>query len=100
MRKSLEDIKHMVTDRKYPGLPDELREFNYYIADSGHCIMAIPETLLPEAEANGDLIMFECPIPVKYVLDKGYRKYGNHIVVNVGYSNVLGCDIDEKYYEF
>ena len=90
----------MVRDKKYHGLPDELREFNYYISDSGHCIMAIPETLLSEAEANGDLIMFECPIPVKCVLDKGYRKYRNHIVVNVGYSNALGCDLDEKYYEF
>lgn len=31
--------------------------------------MAIPTCLLKEAERNGDLDMFECPFPCKYVLE-------------------------------
>lgn len=41
MRKSLEDIKHMVKPIKYFNLPEELRPYNYYIADGGHCIMCV-----------------------------------------------------------
>lgn len=41
MRKSLEDIKHMVKSIKYFNLPQELRPYNYYIIDGGHCIMCV-----------------------------------------------------------
>lgn len=71
MRRSLEDVRHMVKDIKYPGLPEELKEFNYYLSDSGHCIMAIPEALLQEAETDGDIDMYECAIPAKYILERG-----------------------------
>ena len=64
MRRSLKDLRGVEKD-SYKGLPEELREFNYYIPDCGNVIMAVPECLLEKAEENGELDMFECPYPVK-----------------------------------
>lgn len=87
MRRSLEGIQHWVKDIKYRGLPDELNEFHYYLKPECHCIMAIPEALLSEAEADGDLDIFEHFIPVKYILTHGYRIYKDHVVANVEYNS-------------
>lgn len=84
----------------YNGLPEELKEFNYYYPDgNGHVIMAIPECLLERAEKNGDLDMYECPFPCKYVLGKGYRMYKNHIICEGTYDQFLGLMIEEKWFE-
>ena len=61
--------------------------------------MAIPESVLEEAEEDGDLDMFECPVPVKYVLEKGYRIYKNHIICECIYHDIFGLMIEKKYYE-
>ena len=61
--------------------------------------MAIPECLLKEAEQNGDLDMFECPFPVKYVLEKGYKIYKNHVVCDGKYDSKIGLDIEEKWFK-
>ena len=99
MRRSLEDIAALVAKDYYPGLPDELKEFNYTVVDSGHCIMAIPTILLAAAEASGDLDLYECTIPVKYVLEKGYRMYKGHVIVDAEYDSTYGLLIPEKYFE-
>lgn len=85
----------------YKGLPEDLKEFNYYYNDryTGHVIMAIPECLLQEAEENGDLDMFECPFPVKFVLTNGYRIYKNHVICEGHYDECFGLMIEEKWYE-
>lgn len=90
-----------VTKDNYVGLPEELKDFNYYYNDgeTGHIIMAIPECLLEEAEQNGDLDMFECPFPVKYVLQNGYRIYKNHVICEGKYDDIFGLEIDQKWYE-
>lgn len=101
MRRSLRSLPaHMVRKDQYPGLPDELKEFNYWIADSGRSIMAIPETVLPRAEAEGDLELFEVPVPVKYVLEKGYRMYKGHVIVDAEYDSFLGLVVPEEYTEW
>ena len=42
-RKSLSDIKNMIVENKpYPDLPSELQPFHYYLKDSGHVIMCVP----------------------------------------------------------
>ena len=42
-RKSLSDIKNMIVENKpYPDLPAELQPFHYYLKDSGHVIMCVP----------------------------------------------------------
>lgn len=100
MRKSHEGINGVTKDN-YVGLPKELNEFNYFYNDgeTGHVIMAIPECLLEEAEQNGDLDMFECPFPVRYVLEKGYRMYKEHVICEGDYDMDFGLEIEEKYYE-
>lgn len=100
MRKSHEGLRGIEKDN-YNGLPDELKEFNYYYNDgeTGHVIMAIPQCLLEEAEKDGDLDMFECPFPVKYVLKNGYKIYKNHVICNAEYDSDFGLEIDEYWFE-
>ena len=62
--------------------------------------MAIPECLLNEAEEDGDLDEYKCPIPVKYVLEKGYKIYKEHVICDVNYDINVGLIVDEKYFEF
>ena len=59
--------------KSYPGLPEELKDFYCYYTDCGHSINAIPECLLQEAIDSGELSDYEAAVPVKYVLEKGYR---------------------------
>ena len=100
MRRSHEGISGVIKD-SYIGLPKDLEEFNYYYDDNdtGHVIMAIPECILEEAKEDGDLDMYECPFPVKYVLEKGYKIYNNHVVCNAKYHEIFGLLIERKYYE-
>ena len=55
--------------------------------------------LLEEAEKNTDLDMFECPFPVKYVLENGYRIYKDHVICEGKYDMIFGLMIDKKWYE-
>ena len=100
MRRSHEGLNGITKDN-YAGLPKELEEFNYYYNDgnTGHVIMAIPECVLDEAKEYGDLDMFECPFPVKYVLEKGYKIYNNHVICDAKYDPVFGLNIDDKWLE-
>jgi len=99
LRKSLEDIAHMIQKRPYPGqMPEELRTYHYYILDSGHAIMCILEAHLEEA--NGNMDDYEVPVPVKYVLEKGYRFVDGYVVVEADYSMEVGLIVDDKYTEF
>ena len=99
MRKSQEGILGIRKDN-YSGLPDSLKEFNYYYQDCGHVIMAIPEIILNAAIENDDLDMYECPVPCKYVLEQGFRIFDNHVVVDCNYDRFLGLIVDDSYYEY
>ena len=88
MRKSVKDFGNFVRKDNYPELPEELKEFNYFLSDgeTGHVIMAVPEHTLNKAEENVDeLDDYECPVPVAYVLKNGYRLYKNHVICQVPY---------------
>lgn len=102
MRKSLLDLpRRMVAKDDYPGLPEELREFNYRLMDSGRCLMIVPMCLLAEAKKNGsELYLYEVAIPVKYVLEKGYQISDGYILCDVPYDKRMGVDIPESYYEY
>lgn len=99
MRRSHVGLRGITKD-SYVGLPEELKDFNYYYNDgeTGHVIMAIPECLLAKAEEYGDLDMFECPFPVKYVLANGYRMHKSHVICEGEYGD-FGLEIDQKWYE-
>ena len=100
MRKSLKDIAHMVQKQTYPGhLPEELKPYHYYILDAGHSIMCVMETHMEKAQKTS-MDDYEVPVPVKYVLEKGYRFVGQYVVVSAGYSNEIGLLVDDKYSEY
>lgn len=100
LRKCHEGISCVSKD-DYPYLPEELDEFSFYYDDgeTGHVIMAIPECVLDEALEDGNLDIYEIPIPVKYVLSKGYRIVKEHIVCDADYDESFGLDIGEEWYE-
>ena len=100
MRRSHEGLNGITKDN-YVGLPKELEEFNYYYNDggTGHVIMAIPKCLLEKAKKDGDLDMFECPFPVKYVLNNGYEIYKGHVICDGKYDSTFGLEIDDKWFE-
>lgn len=86
LRKSLEDIKHLVKDIPYPSqLPDDLIDHHYYIADNGHSIMCVLKTHLDEA-SKSNMDGYEIAVPVKYVLDNGYTHMGDYVIVEAEYS--------------
>lgn len=101
MRKNHEHLCGRVVKENYPELPDELKEFNYYYMDdeNGHVIMTIPKCLLEMAEENGDFDLFECPFPVKYVLNNGYMLYKNHVICDGEFDPIFGLEIDIRWYE-
>lgn len=100
MRKSLEHIKHMIINRPYTGtLPEELVPYHVYFSDSGHSIVCVLETHLKAALVT-NMDYYEVAVPVKYVLEKGYRKVGDYIVTDAEYDKNLGLIVDEKYYEY
>jgi len=102
MRKSLQDLDPRMIRKvdDYKGLPEELKPYCYWIADAGYSIMAVPEQFLPEHWADGELWLSECPIPVKYVLEQGWRMYEDYVIVKVPYDKFLGVSVDEKYTEY
>lgn len=96
----MDKLKHMVRAVPYPGLPQELKAYHCYLTDAGHCISAIPRVLYPEAESTGNFDGYECPVPVKYVLEKGYEKRGDYLIIDVPYNQRLGLTVDDRYTEF
>lgn len=97
LRSSQRELSGIIKKDDYP-LPEELRKFNYYYMDSGHVVMAIPESLLPQAIKSGNLDDFECPVPCRFVLAKGYRFLDGYVICDVPYSKEFGVDIDESWY--
>lgn len=102
MRRSLEDIKHMVDwSKNYPGLTSDLKPYYAYITDCGHSIMAVPKTLLAQHEGTSEeLWQFEVPIPVKYLLTHTFYIYEGYIIIDVPYNSVFGVEVEEGYEEY
>lgn len=102
MRRSLRDLNPNMVKKidDYPGLPDELKEYCYWLADAGYVIMAIPAALMDKAWHAMEPEMYEVGIPVKYVLEKGYRKWEEYIVVDAPYNSEIGLVVDERYTEY
>lgn len=98
VRKSLQDLpQSFVKKVHYSDLPDELDEFSYWIGDSGYCLTVIPECLIGKAEKSGNLYMYEVPIPVKYVIERGYRFHKGFLVCEVKYDNDIGAIVPPEY---
>lgn len=100
MRKSLQDIAYMVHNKPYPKeLPKKLKQYHYYIADSGHSIMCVLQMHLEEAKKT-NMDDYEIPVPVKYVLEKGYEIIDGYVIVDAAYNLDTGLIVDEKYSEY
>lgn len=99
MRKSLNDIRHMVKNVPYPGkIPMEIMEHHVYLLDSGHSILCVLSQHWKGPDT--DHSDFEIPIPVRYVLEKGHQVRGDFIIVEASYDPDFGLDVDEQYYEY
>lgn len=96
VRRSLLGIAHTACRRS--DLSEKLKAHAYHIPDMGNDIMAVPKTLLDEAKGK-DLFDHEVPIPVNYVLEKGYAIRQGHVIVDAPYALPFGLDVDEEYYD-
>ncbi|KJD42657.1 hypothetical protein [Paenibacillus terrae] len=99
LRKSMEGLGHMVQSRPYPNLPEDLKEYHFWIADVGHSIMCIP-TVLWDVAAKSTLDDMEVAAPVKYLIVNGYTIKDGYVTIDAPYDPVLGLDIDDEYYEY
>jgi len=100
MRKSIEDIKHMVGNIPYvTELPTELKPYHVYLTDTGHSILCVLKTHLEKAKQS-NMDDYEVLVPVKYVLEKGYDIFNDYIIVDAEYSSELGLLVDGKYSEY
>ncbi len=103
IRQSVFDMQVMTLDNEYPGyLPEELKPFHYCFVREGHVLMVIPRNYVEKALEEG-LDDYEIQIPVKYVLEKGYKfleQNPNYIVGNFDYDDELQrVDVPTEYYE-
>jgi len=92
MRKEYDDMEYL------DNIPSELIPHYYYFRDIGHSILCVLKTHLDIAKGKMD--DYEVPIPVKYVLEKGYEIQGDHVIVDAEYDSDLGVIIDESYSEY
>lgn len=81
-------------------LGNELAPFHAYVIDSGYSLMAIPRSLLDKAREDGHPDQYEVPVPVKYVLAKGYELIDGHLVVDAPYDSFLGLNVGEEWSEY
>lgn len=103
MRESMEYFMIDFDKDDYEGLPENLREFNYYNEYEGHVIMAIPAALEETAKESDEPYKYEGAIPCKYVLSHDYRitKIGAelYVICDVDYDEMHGISYDESYRE-
>lgn len=65
------------------------------------CVLVVPSAF--EANATPDKYwMYEVPIPVRFVLEKGWRPLSgtDAVVVDVPYDKMFGAMVPEGYWEF
>ena len=101
-RKSLRGISHMLRDIPYKKpLPVPLIHLHVYVADAGHCLMAVPAVFVSDAVREG-CENYEVPLPVRYVLEKGWKPIAgtDAIAVSVPYDNTFGAEVPEGYEEY
>ena len=69
-------------DAHYAALPAELDPYIYGFLDIGPCVMAILERDFEEAVQDGDLELWELPIPCALFVRLPWRRYGDCIVAD------------------
>lgn len=106
LRRSVYDLQVITLDNDYPEgqMPDELKPFHAYFAREGHVLMIIPQNYLDIAIEEEDLDAYEIAIPVKFVLEKGYKfveGHPNYIVGNFDYiEEIQKVEVPTEYYEY
>ena len=99
MRKSLQSCQHTIKDIRYSNpLPGELKPYHVYLADCGHSILCVLKTHL--VSATGQMDEYEVPVPVKYVMERGYHMKDGYVIVEAEYDETLGLVVDDEYYEW
>lgn len=79
-------------------LPKMLQDHYEYIADCGHCIMGIPKVYWEISKE--DPYSYEAPVPVKYVLENGYKEREGFLLIDIDYNSEIGLVVDEEYYTY
>lgn len=83
----------------HSALPKELVYYYVWLSDCGHSIMCVLSQHIDEAR-KGDISDYMLPVPVKYVLEKGYTVHPDCIEVTAQYILPMGLYIDGDYEEW
>ena len=86
------------TDKFIARIPKEIRFAYTYNSETGHSILAIPSCLANESK--GRETDYLIPMPLRYVLEKGYVLRDGYLYVDVKYDPVFGADIPEEYFDY
>lgn len=101
MRNSVEDLVkkgYTVTMELPDNLPKDLAEYYVYLVDNGHSVVAVTPVHAEKAKKEGhDLEDYEVPIPVDYILEKGYVIEDGVVICDFPYDSEWGVVLDEKY---
>lgn len=114
VRRSLQGIQGLIDFEKsyHKQLPRELERNYVYLKDCGHNIMCVLEPSIANRDIGGaqNLWKHEVPVPVKYVLEKGFREGlfclndnpedEGVIFIDAPYSAEYGLLVDSSYDEF
>ncbi len=113
VRRSLRGIQGLIDFEKsyHKQLPKELERNYVYLKDCGHNIICVLESSIANKNVGAqNLWKYEIPVPVKYVLEKGYREGlfclkdnpedEGIIFIEAPYSDECGLLVDSSYDEF
>lgn len=79
---------------------NHITDYYHYDFDTGHNIMAIPKCLLDEAIVSGDPYLYQVPMPLAYVMEKGFSRYREFLVCDAYYDSEYGLCVPEEYDTF
>lgn len=86
------------TDKLIAQVPKEIRFAYTYNSETGHSILAIPSCFAEKSK--GREMDYLVPMPMRYVLEKGYVLRDGYLYVDVKYDPVFGADIPEEYFDY
>lgn len=82
MRASLKGKEdQIIEEKKYRGLPLDLRPYYVYLKELGHCVLCVPQMYW--RRGIRDFTEYEVPIPINFVMNHVYAMKDGFVFVNV-----------------
>lgn len=77
-------------------IPEDLKPYGVYVSDGGYCVMSIIPAFVDRVPIEDYLI----PVPVRYLMYKGYSFAHDYPVVEAEYDGETGLVIPDGFEDF